>query len=145
MFKKLISIIAGVFLLATPALAIDNWHAANGVSVQWDAVTEYCCEDPPIPIEPTTVVTYRVYVARMDKTDIKEMWEGTDLTCFIILAKNGKHLIGVDARIVEEGLDFPASEISWSDDPLVVNADAGTFAILYHGRPVKVLNLNRPQ
>ena len=143
MFKKLTAILLGVMMLAAPALAVDQWHTANGVTVKWDPVTAYCCDDPPVSINETETITYRVYRADMNKGNMEVVWEGTDVSCYIILSRPGRHLIGVDARIVAEGIDFAPSAIAWSDDPAVVDPTAGTFAVLYFGRPNPPINLSK--
>ena len=126
--KKLV-LITTLLLITTGAWA-QAWHTANQASLAWDAVTTSTVGDVL-----TGDITYSVYLVNAvtdpNKTNPALVAEGivaTGLT--VTLGTEGRFLAGVKAVRSIDGEVVAQSEMSWSDDPLVV-LDGKTFGLRY--------------
>ena len=126
--KKLV-LIAALVLIASPVFG-QAWHTANQASLAWDAVTTNTAGDVL-----TGDITYSVYLVNAttdpNKANPALVAEGivaTGLT--VTLGTEGRFLAGVRAVRSIDGEVVAESEMSWSDDPLVV-LDGKTFGLRY--------------
>ena len=127
--KKLL-IVLFVMLLAASGAWAQTWHTANQTSVRWDAVTQNTSGELL-----TGELTYSLYLANAvtdpSKANPSLVAEGiTETRYTITLNVEGKFFAGIKAVRSVDGEIVGESEMSWSDDPLVV-FEGNTFGLRY--------------
>jgi hypothetical protein len=138
--KKLLTAVALVILLSTPAFAVQ-WVTANQASVEWVAVTTL---DNGDPFPATDILEYTVYIANAttdpNKDNPAEVGTTQDVTYAITLNVEGQFYVGVEAiRKLADDTVVNTSPISWSDDPTKVATEP--FGIRYYLAPTGPIGL----
>lgn len=123
-----------IALLAAFALSANaqEWHTANQVTIQWDAVTAL---EGGTPIPEDNVIEYRVWlvnaVTDADKTNPTVLGITPETLYVITLNTEGKFFVGLQTlRKTREGVLMAESVVGWTDDPEIA-ADGVTFGIQY--------------
>ena len=111
--KKLIELLIvlafSIFLIVNVAGAVE-WHTANQITVEWDAVTTVTAPD---------VLKYGVYTRMLPNAEPVLLNEQDTTAVTITFEAEGKYIIGVSTiRYVNQGTPEEQrleSEINWSD------------------------------
>jgi len=132
--KRLIFLLAIVFLLLTSPVFGQNWVTTNQATVGWDAVV-YSTDQGERLVYRTYLVNSKTDPGKVNPALIGDTEE---LQYTFTLTQKGSYFVGVRSVVqVLEGSawsDVSQSEIGWSDDPTYV-AGGETFGIRYYPPP----------
>jgi len=129
----LICLIISVFLFVGVSGAVE-WHTANQITVEWNAVTTVAAPD---------VLKYGVYTRMLPNAEPVLLNEQDTTAVTITFEAEGKYIIGVSTiRYVNQGTPEEQrleSEINWSD----TNGEStpNPFGSSYYITPVGPKNL----
>ena len=123
---------AVTYMLYPATADAQTWKVANSFTIGWNPVTEKV-DGSPIPADQS--ITYDLYLSNV--TTDPEKANPTKVTTTPITATSqivqlvveGKYFVGCQAILSAYGETVP-SDISWSDDPAVVEG-GNPFGLLY--------------
>ena len=122
--KKTITILAMIFFMAAPAVAI-NWHTGGQIPIAWDAVPK---------IKDTDTISYVVYT-RDIKENSETIYTETDaIEATVDLNEEGEYHIGVSTKRVPLDAEILESDVIWSDDARVEYVPI-PFGVRFYAKP----------
>jgi hypothetical protein len=108
------------------ALAIDNWHGTDQITMAWDA--SLLSDGTPLPAGDSA--KYYVYTKNEDGSNITLQGSTATLEYTFTVPEGIKLIPGVSAaRIAADGTETDQSATSWADNPAAV-ADGATFGFI---------------
>ena len=126
---KVFMIFSIIFLMATAGLG-QTWVNTNQTTVAWDAVS--------YGLDAGETLIYKTYLSNAktdpNKTNPASIGETEALQYQFTFTEKGSYFVGLQTIIRVDGEDVAASEIVWSDDPIVA-AGGQTFGIRFYPNP----------